>query len=146
MIVEKLEYFTEVIDGLLSSSVSARIRKELHNFNGRFVHITIKIFRNQRTLKQNALYHVYVTILQNFLGYEHDEMHKIVAYKFLLTEKVDENTGEIMPYVRSTTDLDTKEFTDFIEQFRRWSAIAFGLNMPDPPAKGEEKEWIKKHS
>jgi hypothetical protein len=34
--------------------------------------------------------------------------------------------------VRSTADLDTAEFTHFIEDCRRWAAQTLHCNIPDP--------------
>jgi len=40
--------------------------------------------------------------------------------------------GEFITRIKSTTELSTSEFMDFIADIQRWSAELFGVVIPDP--------------
>lgn len=72
--------------------------------------------KSQRSLDQNALYWKLITELGEHIGYSHDEMHQLMGYKFLRYEK----NGE--QFIKSTTKLTTKEFSEYFENCARWAA------------------------
>jgi hypothetical protein len=86
--------------------------------------ISIKKHRRDRNLDQNALYHVgYVQPFLEWLvddcgneSYTHLMAHSILKAMFLQTSVIDPRTGELITYTRSTTELDTKEFSDYLEK------------------------------
>jgi hypothetical protein len=59
-------------------------------------------------------------------GYDKDEMHQALKEKFLRIEKV-----EGLPSTRSTADLTTLEFMDYIDEIVRWAATQ-GVDIPEP--------------
>jgi hypothetical protein len=79
---------------------------------------TAKVVEKQsmRSLDQNALYWKLVTELGEHIGYSHDEMHQLMGYKFLRYEK---NGQE---FIKSTTKLTTKEFSEYFEKCQAWAA------------------------
>ncbi len=42
------------------------------------------------------------------------------------------NTDGKPPFVRSTSDLNTHEFSEFNEQVKIWAVTEFGVVIPDP--------------
>ena len=75
---------------------------------------------------------VYSTALrtERFGGWTKDEIHGY--YKERLLKRTKELNGEIVEYIKSTTELDTVEMTDFIEGVRRDLASEHGIDTPDP--------------
>lgn len=100
------------------------------SLDGKFVTVEIKKTVSKRSVKQNRLWHLYVNILSQELGYEHDEMHEICKFKFLKTERVDENTGAVFEFIGSTAKLNKSEFSELCEKLIRWSAVEFGITLP----------------
>ena len=80
-----------------------------------------------------------MTIMAEHLGYQKEEMHEICKYRFLKRELVNENTGEVYEYLKSTTDLTTVEFSELIEVVIQWSAESFSIILPMP---GEQLSMI----
>jgi hypothetical protein len=128
----KLEYYSNVVDGKLQNNVRENIAKELKAFDGKRVVVTIEKIKSKRSLQQNRLWWLYITIIANELGYSKEEMHEIAKMKFLKREKVDENTGEVFPYLTSTTKLNKSEFADLVNDLIRWAAEAFNIVLPLP--------------
>jgi len=99
--------------------------------DGKYIH-EIKRYSENRSLEQNRLMWAYTTIIANELGYEKETMHEIIKYKFLKREKVNEDGGEVLEYLKSTTKLTKPEFAEFIKQLQIWSAQTFNVILPDP--------------
>jgi len=129
----KLEYYSNVSeDGKLQKNVSQKIANELKYFANKRVEITIQKLKSTRSLQQNRLWWLYVTIIAKDVGYTKEEMHEILKFKFLKREKVDEKTGEIFEYIGSTTKLNKSEFSDLISDLIQWAAQNFNLVLPLP--------------
>lgn len=62
-------------------------------------------------------------------GYERDEMHELLAMKFLRIED-DPITGA--PRRKRTPKCDTAEFHEYVERCRRFAATELGIVIPDP--------------
>jgi hypothetical protein len=72
--------------------------------------------KSARSLDQNSLYWELVTGLGNQIGYEKDEMHYLLGFKFLSYEK----NGET--FIKSTTKLNTAEFSEYFAKCERFAA------------------------
>jgi hypothetical protein len=79
---------------------------------------TAKVIEKElhRSNEQNSLYWEFVTGLGNQIGYSKDEMHQLLGYKFLRYEKDGHD------FIKSTTKLTTKEFSEYFEQCERFGA------------------------
>ena len=128
---DKLEYNGYVRGGVLF----IRNRKDFENgvkrFEGKEVDIVVQKKRMVRSIQQNRLWWLYVTIIAESLGYEKDEMHDVLKFKFLKRERVIEKTGEIIPYLESTTRLSRSEFSEVVESVIRWAA-EMNIILPEP--------------
>lgn len=110
--------------------------RRLSQLRGDFI-VDLKRVRANRTQGQNALYwSVYVPAFQRALR-DHGEVisqqlaHDLLKHKFLATPLVNPRTGEqIGVRTRSTTELDTKEFSQYLEDIEQWLANDFGVVMP----------------
>ena len=79
-----------------------------------------------RSNQENRYYWgVVVQILSDHIGYQKDEMHDALKWKFLRKE------GKI-PTVKSTANLDTMEFEDYLERIRVWAAVDMNVRLPLP--------------
>ncbi len=106
-----------------------RFEMRLKQLEGKEIEITIQKERKKRSNQQNAYYWgCVIAIFADSLGYEPEELHEALKWQFLRThsDKPD------LPSVRSTTDLDTAEFTEYIEQIRRFAAEKHGCIIPSP--------------
>jgi hypothetical protein len=100
----------------------------LRGLAGKPLEIIVRRRRAQRSHAQNAFYWgVVIAITAEYCGYEPDEMHE--AWKLDLLTVHDE--GKPLPRVRSTTDLSTAEFEDYVERIRR-KAAEMGCDVPEP--------------
>lgn len=66
-----------------------------------------------------------IPILSEYFGYELDEMHEAIKYKFLRIGGTDD-----LPKIRSTASLNTIEWEDFMERIRIWALIEFNIIIP----------------
>ncbi|MCW3109899.1 MAG: hypothetical protein JWQ09_4405 [Segetibacter sp.] len=95
--------------------------------------VEIKEARESRSLKQNNLYWVYIGILGEHLGYNSKEMHHVTKKHLLGSyEKANKVTSEIETFTPSSKDLDTLEFTQYIENVRLWAMQDFDCYLPTP--------------
>ena len=99
----------------------------LSGLEGKRVEVCIRKQRSQRSLQQNAYYWgVIIEVLADHFGYEKDELHEALKFKFLRTHE-----GEL-PSVKSTTKLSTKEFGEYVDRVIRWAATEHSVYVPDP--------------
>ena len=130
--------------GEISESGKLKIYKrkdfenELHLFAGKKVVISIEKKTKKRSINQNAYYFgVVVPLFRSGLldiGYKVslEETHTFLKAKFLVKEIVNENTGEILTSVKSTTELTTVQFMEFIEDIQQFGAEFLGIQIPSP--------------
>lgn len=91
------------------------------------VTLEIKKVKQGRSLNQNSYYWgVVVPILASDLGYEVEEMHEALKWKFLRV-----NDKEL-PTVRSTAKLSKGEFVEYIDRIIRWAATEYQIIIPLP--------------
>jgi hypothetical protein len=72
------------------------------------IEITITKYNPSRSVSQNRLYRVYLGLISDYTGDDENELHEMLKNKFLKG--------------KSTTQLDTKGFADYLEKIRRYSA------------------------
>jgi len=130
-------YYSNVKEGKMQRNVALQIANDVKHFEGKRIEIKICKLKSTRSLQQNRLWWVYMTFLSKDLGYSKDEIHEICKFKFLQREKVIESTGEIMPYLESTTKLSKTDFASMVNELIRWSAETFNIILPLP---GEQLE------
>jgi hypothetical protein len=105
----------------------------LARLEGRQVALRVTRHHHSRSLSQNAYYWgVVIPLLAECCGYEDDEMHHALKHRFL-RDRANEKGGLVL--VKSSAALNTREFTEFIEQCRRLAA-ELGVAIPDPGAAG----------
>jgi hypothetical protein len=84
--------------------------------------ISISKNKPKRTELQNNLYWKWCTIIGGEIGYTKDEIHILLANKFLGRIEVHTKSGEIVSSVRSTKGLKVEEFTQYLNDIDMFSA------------------------
>jgi len=90
----------------------------------------IKKVQSKRSLAQNDLYWMWLTIIANDIGYTKDEMHDVMR-DMLLEPVVKEVMGRVISTLPSTTDMGVKDFCDYLNAIDIWAA-GFGIILPQP--------------
>lgn len=95
--------------------------------------VEIKRNRPSRSNLQNRYYWGCVLdILSNETGFTHEEMHELMARKFLSYEK------QGVMFAKSTTSLNTVEFEEYLASIRHFASVDLGCFIPLP---NENYEW-----
>lgn len=126
----KREYYGTVNGGVMKLHNRQQFNADLCELDGQ-VCVTVAQVKDKRTNMQNALYWVYIKILGDALGYYKDEVHEIVKFKFLKKQVVNEDSGEILEYIGSTTGLSRAEFGELIDRMVQWAA-EMKIELPAP--------------
>lgn len=117
--------------------------------------IELKEIRQRRTIDQNSLYWLWLTCLEKEadIGYKKEELHLLFRAKFLrideekvlkiiypkvyyrIIELVEtfqyfEELNQIIDLIsKSTTEIDTKEFTYYLDSIKDFSALNFNVEL-----------------
>lgn len=94
-------------------------------------YVDIKMHRTVRTISQNRLYWLYVGIVADETGNDKDTIHQYCLQTFIGSNKHIVFGKEVFTSP-TTTELNTKQFTDYVEQVRAWAQTELGINLPDP--------------
>lgn len=81
-----------------------------------------------RSMDQNEYYWEMLTAMGEYFGYDKNDMHRLMAYKFLFEMK--EIKNESVGFIRSTSDLNTKEFNEYLDNIKFWSG-QYGFNFEE---------------
>jgi hypothetical protein len=88
-----------------------------------------------RNLSQNDMYWAILEGLSDHLGYTKEELHELLKWKYLKSAK--EVAGQPVIVVSSTSDLDTAQFAEYIENVLRFAneyGCSFQDGLPQPQA------------
>lgn len=87
---------------------------------------------NKRSLNQNQYYWgIVIRIIADETGHSSDEIHELMKQMFL--KDVIIIKGDKYETVRSTTDLDTMQFSqDYIKRIKQWAWSELNLIIPEP--------------
>ena len=108
--------------------------RDAFNFkDGTEIEVEVRKKNKKRSIKLNKYY--FGCIVKEFsdvTGYTTNEAHEILKFQFLKGIKVDETTGLMMEYARSTTEMNNQQFIDYCEQCRIFLNTIFYCNIPLP--------------
>ena len=134
----KLSYTGKVKQSGLHIYNRKQFDEDIKLFLEKDVTVTVEKKKRKRSLHQNNFYWgVVIPIVKQGLidvGYRVtiDDTHELIKAKFIKKELVNENTGEILPSIGSTTELTTTEFMDLIAEIQQWAAEYLNVEIPDP--------------
>ena len=113
---------------------------EVQNLSeGKEYTLILKSKKKQRSIPQNRYYFgVVVPIVFHALrdaGFNEiktkEDAHDILKLKFLKTT-INSESGEFIERIKSTTELSTSQFMDFIAELQIWASEFLGVNIPSP--------------
>jgi hypothetical protein len=90
-----------------------------------------KIYRIQRSIKQNKLYWLYLRCIHDETGHDEEDLHRYFKKKYLGWE-TKEIFGEDLNVISSSTNLNTKEFSIYLEQIRMQMLNDQSIDLPQP--------------
>lgn len=100
--------------------------------------VTIKEYKKNRSNSQNNLYWEWLTIISKDTGFTKEELHDRLRLQFLGTTerevnyKIDGKVQKVtLKEIKSTTELNTKEFTDYLEKIEATAGI-MDIILPHP--------------
>lgn len=102
--------------------------------NGEY-RIVVESVKRQRSLPQNRLLWMWLTILEEQTGQDKESLKDYFATIFLQDE-IDIN-GRIRTVVRGTSKLSKEEMTIFLDKISIWCSENLGITLPSP-----EDLWI----
>ncbi len=127
----KPTFYGQVENGKLTLSDKDQFKAYIGTLNGQ-VMITIDKRYKRRSSNENRYYWgIVIPLLCDFMGYNDEEMHEAIKWKFLKKQSAPFPKFEEIPTVRSTTTLSTVEFEELMSKVRMW-ASEFGIYIPDP--------------
>jgi hypothetical protein len=98
---------------------------------GKTVELVMRRYYPQRSDEQNRYWWgVVVHLIAERTGFPKDDVHELLMAKFTSQEAVVE--GAKTRIRKSSTELNTQEFTDLIEQTIAWAAEKLDLVIPTP--------------
>lgn len=134
----KITITSQVTNGKLTRNRN-QLTEAIKSFEGKTITISIEKTKNKRSNPQNSYYFgIVIPILKDALkeaGYTmtNDNVHELLKLKFLKeTILTDENTGECIERIKSTTELSTTGFMEYILQIQQWCSEFFAVVIPDP--------------
>ena len=123
-------FFGKIENGNLKLDEADIFRGYILSFEGKEIQLTIEKKSKNVTIPQMRYYRgVLVPMVAKEMGDTHEETHDFLTSMFLKDYK--ELNGKRYTIIRSTTELNTIEFTEFIENVKRFSAIELHLVLPD---------------
>lgn len=127
-------------DGKLKADT---FKEALRRLTGKPVVLTVSEFRETRSNQANRYYWgVVVELIHDALndaGWEvtKEGTHDMLKFRFLREDKPIGNDGEFITTIKSTSELDTMEFGEYIEHCVRFAAEYLNTVIPPP---GEQQE------
>ena len=107
----------------ISGSENEQIQKLFGSLDPtKFYDVSIREHKDSRSIQQNKRYWALITEISSYLGYTTDEIHSMLAYKFLSYKE--DMLGDEVVIVPSTTKLKIKEFNAYYDQVEQF---AYGL-------------------
>lgn len=135
-------FYGKLVGGKVVFDNRKIFEKTLAQYEDGKIIVEVRREKNKRTLDQNAYYWgVVLKTISIDTGHTEQELHDIlkgfIPKKTLPFIKTDGSIVNI-PVPRSTTELSTAEFSEYIERIRAKFAMEFGIIIPEAEG-GKEK-------
>lgn len=134
----KIQIRTNVINGNLKRNRN-QILETIKSFEGKELLITFEQPKKKRSNNQNSYYWgIVIVLIKSALkdtgnNLNTNDVHDLLRLKFLKeTISIKEETGEIIERVKSTTELTTSQFMEYIAEIQQFAAEYFDVIIPDP--------------
>lgn len=114
-------------NGILLLDEQNAFENHARKFSGKRVILTLRQYRKQRSNNQNRYYWgVVIHLLSEDTGETPERIHDAMRLKFLLRK------GKKFPILKSSSELNTSEFEDYLSKIRSWASVEMGINIPEP--------------
>ncbi len=134
----KVEILTSITNGVFKRNRNL-VLDAIKSFEGIEVRITLEKAKKKRTNNQNRylwglLYPLTQEAIKNEWGeiWSKDKVHDFYKLHFNYTEKINEDTGEVLKIPKSTTENTTSQQEDYHAQIRQFLKEWFNVNAPLP--------------
>jgi hypothetical protein len=93
--------------------------------------VKVDVAKEKRSLNQNRLYWLWVACIEQETGNDKNNLHEFFTLEFL--PLIQQMVFKKLIYKRtSTTTLDTKQFTEYLNKIQIFSSTELGLTLPNP--------------
>lgn len=124
-------FLAEVKESRLILQKPDIFRSYLSHFKKGIVEVIVRTISKDRSDRQNRYYWgAVLPIISSDTGFTKEELHQIFRNKFLRYGKT--YKGRNYNFSRSTTDLTTIEFEEYLDKIRIFSAAELGIVVPLP--------------
>lgn len=134
----KINVVSEVKNGKLIRNRN-QLSEVIASYEGQEISITVEKLKIKRSNPQNRYYwSTIIVIMQNCLKstgnmFSLEDTHELLKLRFLKHSfLINEDTGECIERIKSTTELSTIEFSEYVEHIQQWCAEMFGVVIPSP--------------
>ena len=132
------EIRSEVKNGIVTRNRNL-LTEAIQSFEGKQITIRIEKTKKKRSNPQNSyLWGLVIPIVKNCLKeagntFTNEQTHELLKLKFLKESVlVNEETGETIERIKSTTELSTSQMMDYFAEIREWIFDFFGVMIPEP--------------
>jgi len=134
----KYDIISEVKDGEITRN-RKMLQDVIKSFEGKTITITIEKAKKKRSNPQNNfLWGIVYPVMQQALKdagnlMPINDVHELLKLRFLKeTIMLNEQTGEVIERVKSTTELSTTGFMDYIAEIQSFAMEYFNTTIPNP--------------
>lgn len=128
----KVKHRIKVNKGKFQFYNAELFKRDLAQYEGQDINLTIKPFKKSRSDNQNRYYWgVVIKLISEELGYFAEEMHEILKQKFLDQKEFKFGKDQFI-VTKSTSELSTKEFEDYLENIRQFAHMTLNIFIPLP--------------
>jgi hypothetical protein len=115
-------------DGTIQIDQRALFRAKRQEWAGKRIVLELKREGTRSSQANRFYWGVVIAAFCEVTGYETDEMHELLAMRFL---KIDDDPLTGMPRRRRTPDCDSAEFAEYVEKCQRFGATELGIEWPE---------------
>lgn len=98
---------------------------------GKEYDVTVERHKIRRSVPQNALYWMWVGCIAQETGGDREQIHEELKTMYLPTKHIRGLFDEVARPM-STTALDTKQFTAYLEKVQTFASAELGIVLPNP--------------
>jgi hypothetical protein len=136
-----------MIYNLAKPSDILRMDRDIKHFLQRGnVTISVNECRKKRSIAQNKLYWLWLTCIADETGNNKDALHEFFKEKYLSVKRYDvafNGVGGNVFARESTTDLDTKGMTLYLDCIQKFALAECDIALPHPDEQGWEEFYEK---
>lgn len=98
---------------------------------GKEYDVTVDRHKVRRSVPQNSLYWLWLQCISDETGGDREQIHEELKTMYLPTKHIRGLFDEVVRPM-STTALDTKQFTDYLDKIQVFASVELGIVLPRP--------------